>query len=160
MNRKYRHSGYQDRDDDRNGGDRDRKDRPQGGPQNGPRVELTKEQRIHKRSLRHALDRSANEVVRCYSCGRDADRDKPITQSSCCRGCSIDLHCCRFCKSFDSSARFQCRETIETAVPNKTKANDCTKFQPRLVLDSSGRRAKKQEPRTSRSAFDDLFKTD
>ncbi|MDH3627784.1 MAG: hypothetical protein OEV00_11010 [Acidobacteriota bacterium] len=153
MSRKYRHSGYQDRNDDR-----DREDRPRGGPSGGPRKDLTKEQLIHKRGLRHALDRDANEVVRCYSCGRDVDRVEAMARGSRCPGCSTDLHCCRFCKSFDSNARFQCREPLEEAIANKTTSNDCSMFRPRLVLDVTGRRTKKQAKPTARTAFDDLFK--
>ena len=60
MERKYRQSGYMDseRSDDRS----------RSNP--APRKQLTKEERIQKRSLRHAMDREANEVLRCHVCGR------------------------------------------------------------------------------------------
>ncbi|NIV50115.1 MAG: hypothetical protein GWN46_26660, partial [Gammaproteobacteria bacterium] len=51
MSRKYRQPGYQDSDRDQ--------DRGGGGRSDAPRRELTREERIQKKSLRHAIDREA-----------------------------------------------------------------------------------------------------
>ncbi len=150
MSRKYRMPGYQDsgRKDDR-GGDRSE----------APRRELTREERIQKNSLRHAIDREANEVVRCPNCGRNGDG--AIGADSRCNHCAAPLRCCRTCKQFDTSARFQCRAPIETALGDKNKANSCTHYAPSLVLDVTGRRSPKgrngggSDPR---SQFESLFK--
>jgi hypothetical protein len=153
MDRKYRQSGYMDhgRDDDR----------PRSRTQQ--RKPLTREERIQKKSLRHAIDREAREVLRCHVCGRSIFDFGSMGQTASCPHCDAALHCCRTCKSFDSSARWQCRATIEQAVADKNKANDCSSYAPRLVLDSTGRRSVKPAGNgrggDARSQFEDLFKS-
>ena len=151
MSRKYRQQGYQDsggRDDDR------QRERP-------PRKELTREERIQKKSLRHAIDREANEVVRCHNCGRNTDGVGAIGVETRCSHCAAPLHCCRTCRHFDSSARYQCRVTIEKPVGNKIEANTCGQYSARAVLDVTGRRSPKGRNgggNDPRSQFENLFK--
>lgn len=158
MSRKYGHRGYQDNDRDSgsSSGSRER------GQSQAPRRELTKEEQIQKRSLRHAIDREANEVVRCPTCGRAADASKPISFDSHCFNCSAPLHCCRTCKNFDSQARFECRVEITEAIGDKNKGNHCDQYSPRMVLDSTGRRSTKsatgRASNDPRSQFENLFK--
>jgi hypothetical protein len=148
MSRKYRQQGYQDSDRD----DRRRREKP---PQ---RNNLTKEERIQRRSLRHAIDRDANAVVRCHNCGRNAQELGTITRETGCPHCNAPLHCCRTCENFDSAARWQCRAEITEAVSNKNDANDCAEYRPRLVLDVTGRRSASGKSGDPRSQFDSLFK--
>lgn len=149
MNRKYRQQGYQDSDRDES-----RRDKAP------PRKELTKEERIQRRSLRHAIDRDANEVLRCPNCGRSVHDVSAVTSETGCPHCNAPLHCCRTCAHFDSSARWQCREEIEAAVGDKNKANQCAQYRPLLVLDVTGRRTNSGSSKSSdpRAAFDSLFK--
>ena len=150
MSRKYRHQGYQ------NGGSQERES--QGSPT--PRPELTPEERIQRRSLRHAIDREAKEVIRCHACGRGIQDLDVIRFDTNCPFCRSPLHCCRTCSQFDSAARWQCRGEITEAVGDKNQANRCAQHSPRLVLDSTGRRS----PTTShgsggpREQFENLFK--
>ncbi len=149
MSRKYRHQGYQDSDRD---DERSRRQPP-------PRQELTKEERIQRRSLRHAIDREAKEVVRCHVCGRGIQGLDVIRPDTTCPFCRAALHCCRLCRHFDSGARWQCREKIERPVAEKTKANDCALYAPRLVLDSTGRRSSSPSGAGGpREQFENLFK--
>lgn len=149
MTRKYRQQGYQDsaRSDERS------RDRPP------PSSDLSTEERIQRKSLRHAIDREANEVIRCQACGRGASGLETIHTDTNCPFCNSPLHCCRSCRNIDSGARWQCRAEITVAVSDKSKANDCARYAPRLVLDSTGRRNN-----TSRGAggpreqFENLFK--
>ena len=152
MSRKYRQQGYQDSDRD----DRERK--PRSGP--GPRSNLTKEERIQQRSLRHAIDRSANEVVRCHVCGRSVQEPGVIAPETGCPHCNAPLHCCRICKHFDTGARWQCRAEITEAVDAKSKANRCPEYNARLVLDVTGRRTSTSRGGSNdpKSQFDNLFK--
>ena len=148
MSRKYSQQGYQD------SGRRD--DRERSAP---PRQELTREERIQKRSLKHAIDREAHEVIRCPNCGRSGDGTSAISFDTRCNHCAKPLHCCRTCKNFDSSARFQCRAPIETAVGDKNDANRCAHYAPRMVLDSTGRRSRPTGgDNDPRSQFENLFK--
>ena len=152
MSRKYRQHGYQDS----NRGD-DRDNRERSAP---PRREMTPEERIQKKSLRHAIDREANEVVRCHNCGRSGDDGVAIGVDARCSHCATPLHCCRACKHFDSGARYQCRAPIETAIGDKNKANQCGHYAPRLVLDVTGRRSTGRNggSKDPRSQFENLFK--
>ena len=154
MSRKYRHQGYQD--GDRN--DRDDRGGPR-GPQ-APRPKLSMEERIQKKSLRVATDRAAKGVIRCHQCGRNIQDFGEISEKSTCPSCHAPLHCCRACRSFDVQARWQCRAEIDAAVGDKAKANECAAFEPRIVLDSTGRRSGTPQGSSGgpREAFDNLFK--
>jgi len=150
---KYRQHGYRDSDQE---GERERdRERP-------PRQELTMEEKIQRRSMRKATDREANEVLRCHVCGRNIGDVGTIGFDSACPYCSAPLHCCRSCTHFDTSARWQCRGEIREAVADKSKANQCQLYRPRLVLDFTGRRgAPRAQPRSSsdpRAQFESLFK--
>jgi hypothetical protein len=150
MSRKYRHQGYQDSNGD---------DRQHGSSSPPPRPSLTPEERIQRRSLRHATAREAAEVVRCPDCGRNVDSFGTIGKDSTCPHCNAALHCCRTCRFFDTSARWQCRSEIPAPVSHKSKANDCAAYAPRLVLDSTGRRtAAPGRSNDPRAQFDNLFK--
>lgn len=131
MSRKYRLPGYQD-----SGGDESKRER-----RPPPSNDLTPEERIQRRSLRHATAREANEVIRCHQCGRNIQNFGTIAAETTCPHCNTPLHCCRTCRHFDSAARWQCRAEIEQAVTDKNKANDCGHYAPRVVLDTTGRRS-------------------
>lgn len=150
MSRKYRQQGYMDSDRD------DARSRPAPPPANN----LTPEERIQRRSLRHAMEREAREVVRCHGCGRSVQSfDAPIDHTTVCPSCNAPLHCCRGCSHFDTGRRWQCRAEISQPVADKSKANDCPSYAPRLVLDSTGRRS--DAPRGNgdpREQFENLFK--
>ncbi len=160
MSRKYNHQGYQDssRDDDRPRSQEGQRggDRPKGKPQGTDR--LTNVERIQQRSLRRATTREANEVVRCHECGRSVQTLETINHDSTCPSCSAGLHCCRTCKHFNSGARWQCNAEIAAAVSDKGKANRCSHYVPRLVLDSTGRRTSTERVDDPKSAFENLFK--
>jgi hypothetical protein len=146
---KYGHSGYRD-------SDREDREKQRKAP---ARDRLTTEERIQQRSLRKATNREANEVVRCGTCGRNVDDAGTIVPTSACPHCRAALHCCRACNHFDSSARWQCRGPITQAVMDKGKGNQCRVYQPRTVLDVTGRRSPaKSKSNDPRAQFEDLFK--
>jgi len=149
MSRKYRHQGYQDSDRDDRRGER----KPP------PRQQLTKEERIQRNSLRHATAREANEVIRCHQCGRTIHNFGTITVGATCPHCSAAIHCCRTCRGFDVAARWQCRADIKEQIGDKAKANSCQAYEPRVVLDTTGRRSDTpQGPSGPREQFENLFK--
>ena len=116
--------------------------------------------------MRHAIDREAKEVVRCYNCGRSSQMIDVIEPDTQCPSCDAALHCCRVCTHFDSGARRQCRADIVEAIGDKTKANSCDKYAARMVLDSTGRRSEQgpsgrgggRRGGGPRDAFESLFK--
>ncbi len=150
MDRKYRQQGYQDG----SGDDRDRRPPP-------PRRPLTPEEKAQLRSLRHATEREANEVLRCPDCGRNIQQFGAVTTESACPHCSAPLHTCRACRHFDSGARWECRAAIEERVSDKGKANACSLYEARIVLDATGKRQSSAGGLRSndpKAAFESLFK--
>jgi hypothetical protein len=148
MSRKYRQRGYQD-------SDREERERRKPPPKKKP---LTPEEKAQRRGLRHATKREANEVVRCPDCGNNVQAIGAIMPETTCPRCSTALHCCRACLHFDPRARWECRADITERVPDKMKANDCETFDPRLVLDATGKRLEAKSSNDPRSRFEDLFK--
>jgi len=150
MDRKYGHKGYQESSrDDRA---RDRKHGPPSAP-------LTPEERAQQRSLRHAMQREVNEVLRCPNCGRNVPALGAVTFETRCPHCATSLHSCRACQHFDSSARWECRAPIAAPVTEKSKANTCASFAARLVLDAPGKRTGTSgSSNDPKSQFDSLFK--
>jgi hypothetical protein len=149
MDRKYGHKGYQDSSrDDR---DRDRK--------RAPVTPLTPEERAQQRSLRHAVQREANEVLRCPNCGKNVAASGAVSTETRCPHCAAPLHACRACLHFDSSARWECRAPITAPVADKSKANTCASFAARLVLDATGKRTGTSGTSNDpKSQFANLFK--
>jgi hypothetical protein len=150
MDRKYGHKGYQESPrDDRN---RDRKHGP-------PTAPLTPEEKAQQRSLRHAVQREANEVMRCPNCGRNVSASGAVSFEARCPHCGSSLHACRACMHFDTSARWECRAPITAPVAEKSKANACPSFSARLVLDTTGKRSGTSGASNDpKSQFDNLFK--
>jgi len=150
MDRKYGHKGYQESPRDDRG--RDRKHAPPTSP-------LTPEQKAQQRSLRHAVQREANEVMRCPNCGRNVSASGAVSSEARCPHCGSSLHACRACMHFDSSARWECRAPIAAPVADKSKANTCALFAARLVLDTTGKRTGTSgSSNDPKSQFDNLFK--
>ena len=149
MDRKYGHKGYQD--SGREDRDRDNK--------RAPVTPLTPEERAQQRSLRHAVQREANEVLRCPNCGKNVPGSGAVSQETRCPHCGAHLHACRACQHFDSSARWECRAPITAHVSDKSKPNDCASFSARLVLDATGKRTGPTgSGNDPKSQFNNLFK--
>jgi hypothetical protein len=144
---KYRQRGYRDSERD----DRNR-------PKAPPAKPLTPEERAQQRALKHAVAREANEVIRCPNCGRNVQALGAITIETRCPHCAAALHCCRSCRHFDTSARWECRQQIPERVPDKGKANTCAFFEARLVLDATGKRTGTSSSGDPKSQFESLFK--
>lgn len=110
------------------------------------------------RRLRQAMDRSAEQVLRCQKCGHQQHAEAamigPLTT---CEKCGTPLHSCTHCVHFDTSRASHCRKEIRLAV-GAAAANECEDFRPRLVLDATGKRLGGKTSRDAKSAFDSLFK--
>jgi hypothetical protein len=100
-----------------------------------------------------------NLVAACKHCGRQIREIDEITTASVCSQCGQPLHSCRQCRSFDSSARWECSENarIPARVPEKTAPNSCPVFSPSASFDLTGPKAS-DSPADARKAFDALFK--
>ena len=138
MERKYRQRGYQDE-----GRPKREPARPPGPPRErlGPRTP-----RFPPRVT----------VARCANCGvlLPAGFDP---QGQCAR-CGFELHSCKQCVHFDTSARWECTQPIAARIARKDARNDCRFYAIRM---SSERETTSGSARTTddpRRAFENLFK--
>jgi len=98
------------------------------------------------------------EGLLCWNCGRTTGIEGGVARSDSCPHCLADLRCCRGCRFFDPLRRFQCREHIETNIPNKEKSNFCDFFQMRNVVKRPGGISTQTDPKDEKKKrFDDLF---
>jgi hypothetical protein len=74
-----------------------------------------------------------------------------------CPQCHAELHSCRQCAHFNTSARFECTQPITTRIPRKTIKNDCSYYSPRVTVERQTSPDAKggDDPR---KAFESLFK--
>jgi hypothetical protein len=157
MTQKYRHHGYRDTEREDRGRDTTTRRPPQ------DRSAQSEGERAQQRSLRHALERDAREVIRCPGCGRNVPAVGAVATDNRCTHCGASLHCCRTCKSFDTAVSWECRKAdrIPARIPDKAAPNTCPHYEPGLILDSTGKRTT-PGPRGAgndpKSQFDNLFK--
>ncbi len=121
--RKYRQRGYQDSD---------RGSRPRGESAPARKPPEPYDPRI-PRDPRAPNMPGFREVFRCARCGHI--ESPQIGSASKCGKCGVDLHACIHCASFDSGARFECRETIPARVSPKDAANSCALFAARMQIE-------------------------
>ncbi len=140
---KYRQRGYQD-------------SRPERRPASAQKPRELIDPRI-PRDPKVMNMMAFTEVFRCSRCG--AIEAGMIGSLSTCAKCGVDLHACIQCQSFDSGARFECRETIAARMSPKDTRNDCAKFMARTRVEKETGSTTATTPEFSaRKAFDDLFK--
>ncbi|MBN2225723.1 MAG: hypothetical protein JW763_00010 [candidate division Zixibacteria bacterium] len=95
----------------------------------------------------------------CWNCGRPTGIEGKVMRADACPECLADMRCCRGCRHFDPTARWQCRETIDTPIPIKEKSNFCDYFQTRLAVHSHEKNPSAADSKDHRrKKFDDLFK--
>lgn len=129
------------------------------GKKDGPPKSPDLGNREQVRRLKRATDPSAQQVLRCQRCGQQEVADAAfVGPRTACSSCGTPLRSCKHCRHFDPKARFQCRKPIDEPVKDKWAANSCPSYEPRLVLDSTGRRAGQKARQDPKAAFDALFK--
>ena len=158
--------------------DGDRKYR-QNGYQNGSSANGSESGRERSAPPRHPKDITTPRLPqmvqnvtasRCHNCVATLPAGFDFAQP--CPKCAAELHCCRQCAHFDSSAHFQCAKPIAERISAKDRRNECALFTPRVTVARESTRppdppkalveaATPQPSRTvrnARSAFEDLFK--
>ncbi|MFQ5453057.1 MAG: hypothetical protein ACE5D6_02585 [Candidatus Zixiibacteriota bacterium] len=102
---------------------------------------------------------NSSKGLLCWSCGKPTGIIGRVMRSDSCVDCLADLRCCRGCRHFEPTRRFQCRESIETNLPNKEKNNFCDFFQKRDAIKTPGGISSQTGSKEDRKKnFDDLFK--
>src|SRR5579885_1094351 len=94
-------------------------------------------------------------VSRCAQCGTVLPRG--FDPQGRCPHCGFELHCCKQCAHFDTSARFECNQPITARIVKKDARNECGFYAPRVILEkqTSPDSARPDDPR---KAFEALFK--
>jgi hypothetical protein len=99
------------------------------------------------------------DAFKCSRCNETQRVMSEITTESVCPKCGADMHTCSNCKNFDTSSRWECRETIPARVAPKDQRNECALFAPKIVRDLAADKGVRIEaPDDARKAFEALFK--
>ena len=123
-NQKYKQAGYQDSSSEKTKVGGNKADHYSNGEYYGPRAPL---EGPHAPRLVRSVTAS-----RCFNCSNPLPAGFDFLQP--CPKCATLLHCCAQCGHMDSSARFQCLQTIPERIPYKDTTNDCTRFSPRITV--------------------------
>ena len=137
--RKYRQRGYQDSDRDRG--------EKRTGHAPGPKPE-----RIGPKT---PVLPGTHSVSRCGGCGVILAADVDFQGK--CPKCGFELHSCKQCAYFDTSARFECTQPILTCITKKNSRNECTYYALRLTVEKQTKPGA-ERPDDPRMAFENLFK--
>ena len=145
--RKYRQRGYQD-------DPRERERKAPGGPKPSPAPRAPGRQLQDAAGPKTPNLMGSHEVFRCARCGNRLA--VPVEADARCSKCGVDIHSCINCVSFDTSAVWECTQTLPARVAPKDERNLCTVFAPRTTVERQTGTA--AGPPSARQAFDDLFK--
>ncbi len=94
-------------------------------------------------------------VSRCARCGKMLPSGfDPAGQ---CPHCGFQLHSCKQCAYFDTSARLECTQPVPARIVRKDSRNDCTFYSPKVAIErqTSPGPSRIVDPR---QAFEALFK--
>jgi len=64
----------------------------------------------------------------CWKCGKETNIDS-VFRTTECPLCGADLHCCKGCKFYSVGSHYDCKESVDSLVSDKEKANFCDYFQ-------------------------------
>ncbi len=69
----------------------------------------------------------------CWKCGASLEElTLPLRRLEECKACRSELHVCRMCVEYDTRVAKHCREPTAEEVREKTKANFCDHFKPKV----------------------------
>jgi hypothetical protein len=155
MDRKYKQTGYRDRNSEDK--KRERAERP-------PSEVRPKQQDM----LGPRTPRMVGTVMRarCASCG--AVLSPGFDPNGECPRCHFGLHCCKQCVHFDTGRQFECTQPIPERIAKKDAKNDCAFFEFRVTVEKDTSPVQYASapaaapagvrPNDARKAFEDLFK--
>jgi predicted RNA-binding Zn-ribbon protein involved in translation (DUF1610 family) len=137
---KYRQHGYRDSDRSEKR-ERTSGDRP------------PKQETFGPRAVQMA---GSHAISRCAQCGTVlTSTTEPVSK---CSKCGFDLHSCKQCAHFDTSARFECTQPIPARIPRKDIANQCTFYSISVRVEKQTSTPASARPQDARQAFENLFK--
>ena len=90
----------------------------------------------------------------CWKCGASLEElTLPLRRLEECKACRSELHVCRMCVEYDTRVAKHCREPTAEEVRDKTAANFCDHFKPKV----GAYVAPTGEADAARAALDALF---
>jgi hypothetical protein len=151
LDRKYSQRGYMDSDPAKK-----KEKRP---PEHRPRQE-----QIGPRTPRMV---GTVTLARCSNCGTVLPSG--FDPAGKCPRCGFELHCCKQCVHFDTSAQFECTEPVPERVAKKDARNTCAFYSFRTTVEkdttptaqsapAGASASSSPRPSSARQAFDNLFK--
>ena len=91
----------------------------------------------------------------CWKCGASLEAlSLPLRRLDVCKACNSELHVCRHCVEYDTRVAKHCREPTAEEVRDKTQANFCDHFKPKVGAYIAPNTA---EVDASRAALEALF---
>lgn len=66
----------------------------------------------------------------CFSCGTTNSIVERVGRRDECSACHADLHVCKNCRFYDSTAYNECKESSADVVREKESSNFCDFFEP------------------------------
>jgi hypothetical protein len=97
-----------------------------------------------------------HNVSRCAQCGTLLNAlPDPVGK---CPKCGFELHSCKQCTYFDTSARFECTQPIAARIPRKDEINDCSFYSISVRVEKQTSTPVAARPLDARQAFENLFK--
>ena len=72
----------------------------------------------------------AHITLKCFSCGKPTQFIDTVGFREECESCSADMHVCKNCEFYDTTAYNECRESSADPVKEKERANFCDFFRP------------------------------
>lgn len=140
MSPKYRQPGYQDSGEERQ--KRETSEKP-----------ARRDNTFGPRPIQMPGTRT---VSRCSQCGTVLQTlSGPLAQ---CPKCGFELHSCKQCTHFDTSARFECTQPIPDRIPRKDVRNECTFYSMRVMVEKETSTSSPVRTDDARRAFENLFK--
>ncbi len=96
-----------------------------------------------------------HSVSRCAGCGVVLPAGTDFSGK--CPSCGFELHSCKQCAYFNTSARFECTQPITARIPRKAERNECSFYAPRVTVERQTSPGSSR-PDDARKAFEALFK--
>lgn len=97
-----------------------------------------------------------HNVSRCAQCGTLLNAlPDPVGK---CPKCGFELHSCKQCTYFDTSARFECTQPIAARILRKDEINDCRFYSISVRVEKQTSTPAAARPLDARQAFENLFK--
>lgn len=92
----------------------------------------------------------------CWKCKKEIDVAQ-IYRTTECPLCHADLHSCKGCKFYAPGSHYDCKETVDSVVSDKERANFCDFFAAADIKAGAGGDAAKAKSDAARDAFNALF---